>query len=107
MSFTLYEAVEISRGSRTAKIDFINPSSDANKIVVELQVVGSSGERTTVGSSKAVLPGYSISTIPITNPTALTGSETKGYIVLVPYDNVTEEKKVVRTELPVTIRYAD
>ena len=107
IAFTLNKTVDISRGSRTCRVSFINPSSDANKIVAELQVVNGSGQRVTIGSSKAVSPGYGIDSIPLTNVNALTGNETEGYIVLTPYNNVTESKSIVTTELPVTITYSD
>ncbi len=107
LSFSLYENVSISRNTNTCNLNFVNPSRNANKIVVELQVINSAGERVTVGRSKAVMPGYGIMSLPITNPDALTGSETKGYIVLVPYNVSTEAKGFVETELPVTIIYSD
>lgn len=107
LSFSLYRTVEISRSARVCGIDFTNPSNDPNKLVVELQVVNSSGTRVTVGSSGAVSPGYSIKSLPISNTQVLTGSETEGYIVLKAYDNTTENKAMVNTELPVVITYID
>lgn len=107
LSFTLYETVEVSRSARICYLTFVNPSNDPNKVVVELQVEDGSGQRVTVGSSKAVMPGYSISSLPITNASALAGTDTKGYIVLVPYDVTTENKAFVKTELPVSIHYMD
>jgi len=61
----------------------------------------------TVGRSGSVSPGYSIESLPITNPGALSGNETQGYIVLDAYDEVTENKSKVKTELPITISYMD
>ena len=107
ISFTLNQSVQISQTTRVCSIDFSNPSSNANKIVVELQVVSSAGQRIKVGSSGAVMPGYSIASIPITNAEALTGSETQGFIVLNAYNAVTENKTRVNAELPVTISYTD
>ena len=106
-SFSLSENVEISRAARVCKLNFINPTNDSHKLVVELQVASSSGERVTVGRSGAVMAGYGISSLPITNPSALTGNESTGYVVLVAYDGVTENKSKVQTELPVKISYTD
>nr|MCR4611780.1 hypothetical protein [Lachnospiraceae bacterium] len=107
LSFTLYRGVEISRNAKTCKLDFTNPANNANKVVVELQVVNGAGQRVTVGSSKAVSPGYSIKSLPISNFEGLSGTETDAYIVLNAYNNVTEEKAMVKTELPVKVTYVD
>nr|MCR4612136.1 hypothetical protein [Lachnospiraceae bacterium] len=107
LSFTLYRGVEISKNAKTCKLDFTNPANDANKIVVELQVINSAGQRVSVGKSKAVSPGYSIKSLPIDDVSLLTGAETDGFIVLHSYNNVTEDKTIVKTELPVKVSYSD
>lgn len=107
ISLELYRNVEISRTAKICKLYFANPSSSRNSLVAELQVVNSSGQRVTVGRSGSVSPGYSIESLPITNPGALSGNETQGYIVLDAYDEVTENKSKVKTELPITISYMD
>lgn len=107
LSFELYENIEISRIARVCNLYFSNPSDNANKMVVELQVVNEAGERVTVASSGAVSPGYSIESLSLTNPSVLTGNESKGFVVLNAYNNVTENKAMVNTEVPVKITYND
>lgn len=105
ISFTFNQTVVISRSAGTCKLDFINPANDSNKIVVELQIVNAAGERVTIAQSKAILPGYKIESLNF-NESAyelITGAETEGYVMLVPYDSKTEAKAVVQTELPVSI----
>lgn len=105
MAFTFSQVVTISRSAGTCKLDFINPASDSNKIVIELQAVNAEGERVTIAKSKAILPGYQIENLTLSESAygVLTGAETEGYVILVPYDTETENKAVVQTTLPVKL----
>ena len=105
VSFTFNKNVVISKSNGACILDFVNPSSDSNKIVIELQIVNRAGERVTIATSKAILPGYKLEALQLSDSAydVLTGTETKGYVVLVPYDSKTEAKALVQTELPVSI----
>lgn len=107
VSFTFNKNVVISKSNGACILDFVNPSSDSNKIVIELQIVNRAGERVTIATSKAILPGYKLEALQLSDSAydVLTGTETKGYVVLVPYDSKTEAKALVQTELPVSIAF--
>ncbi len=108
LTFTLEENVTISREEGLVHLSFANPSNDNCKLVAELQIEDEDGNRITVASSGAVLPGYEISQMTLTDDASiLTGEETSGYIQLVPYDKSTEAKGMVQVDLPVTITYED
>lgn len=107
ISFTFNQTVVISRSAGTCKLDFINPASDSNKIVVELQVENDAGERVTIAQSKAILPGYQLEALTLNENAGdmINEAVAEGYVVLVPYDSKTEAKGIVQTELPVSIVY--
>ena len=109
ISFTFNQTVVISKSAGTCKLDFINPTSDSNKIVVELQVEDIAGERITVAQSKAILPGYQLEALTLNEAADefLAEEPEEGYVVLVPYDSKTESKGVVQTELPVKMVYGN
>ncbi len=108
ISFSFNEQVIISRTKGTCKLNFINRIDDKNKLVIMLQVENASGERATVASAKAVLPGYGIEYLELVDGAEqyLEGAS-NGLIVLIPYDVKTDNLSMVNTELPVRLMYED
>jgi len=109
MSFTLNEKVTISLVSMECTINFENPSNSKNKVIIQLQIEDSNGERVTVATSKGVEPGYRLRKLSLSDAAydVLSGREKQGYIVITPYDAKTEDRGAVQTELPVSIGYSN
>ncbi len=108
LSVSLMENITISRSQGLVGLSFSNPAGNVNKLVAELLIEDAEGNRTVVARSGAVLPGYEISQMTLTDEASiLTGSETEGIIQLVPYDEKTESRGMVQVELPVNITYVD
>lgn len=132
LSFQFSEHLNVDRVTGDCEINFVNPESDDYNIVVELQIsdadaikmMGGTGRpeelqtafenaddydpetgRVTIACSGAVKPGYALEKINLSNYSKinLDSGEIQGYIVLVPFDPVTNERGFVQTELPVTI----
>lgn len=132
LSFQFREHLIVSRATGECEIDFVNPESDDYNIVVELQIsdedairmMGGTGRpeelqtafenaddydpqkgRVTIACSGAVKPGYALENLNLSNYSKinLDAGDVQGYVVLVPFDPVTNERGIVQTEMPVTI----
>lgn len=132
LSFQLREHLDVSLTDGECIVNFVNPESDDYNIVVELQIsdedaiklMGGTGRpeelqtalesaddydpktgRVTIAASGSVSPGYALEKLKLSNYSKinLESGEISGYIVLVPFDSVTNERALVQSELPVTI----
>lgn len=133
IAFTFDEELLVSVSSGRCEINFENPKYDDHRLVVELQfsdtvateVLGSTGrtnleqtaletqedydpdaERVVIAQSGAIDPGYGIQYMQLNDFAAanLNPGEYTGYVTLTPYDAKTNDKSMIRTELPVTIK---
>ncbi len=108
VSFSLMQNVSVSRSTGLVEISLANPSSNANKLVAELLVEDSSGNYVVIARSGAILPGYEISQMKLTDEaSAVSLGKSEGVVQLVPYDEKTEAKGMVELEMPVNITYED
>ena len=136
LSFQFQEQLDVSLSTGECEINFVNPESDDYNIVVELQIsdkdaiklMGGTGRpeelqsalesaddydpekgRVTIAASGTVSPGYALEKLTMSNYSKihLKSGEIKGYVVLVPFDPVTNDRAMVQSEMPVTINLID
>lgn len=132
IAFTFDEEILVSLSTGACELNFENPKYDDHKLVVELQfsdavateVLGSTGRtnvaqaaceakadydpetyRVSLAKSGAVDPGYGIACVYLNDfaQANLSPGEYSGYVSLTPYDEKTNNKSMIETELPVTI----
>lgn len=108
LSFTFNEFIMINKTLGECKLDFVNPATDTNKVVVELQIEDEKNNRITLASSKAIEPGYALDYLKLNEEArGYLDTVSSGYIVLMPYDMDTENKGFINAELPVSLACTD
>lgn len=132
IAFTFDQEILVSLSSGACELNFENPKYDDHKLVVELQfsdtvateVLGSTGRtaaeqaiiegkgdynpdacRVSLAKSGAVDPGYGLTCVYLNDfaQENLSPGEYSGYVSLTPYDEKTNDKSMIETELPVRI----
>lgn len=103
LGFTLSHSVSILLDSGDCLLDFSNPADNTNSMVIKLSIENEDGSRTAIAKSGAILPGYQVRSISLLDGVTLDAGEYTGYVTLIPYDIVTNDKSMIETELPVSL----
>lgn len=103
LSFSFDETLHIDPETGYCYINFGNPSYATNKIVVRLEA--DNDARTVMAQSGAIEPGHGLRFLNLNadGATLINEGLRKGFIILTPYHNDTDDKSMVDSTLPVKI----
>lgn len=106
IEFRINRTIDVSMVTGKCSIDFANPSSSNQYIVVEMVMKNADNESFVVASSDAVEPGYGLQFIQFAGDKLgkMEEGEYEATVNLIPYNVETNERAVVETQLPVVIK---
>lgn len=93
--------VEVSKKDKTAKLYFKNPNTSSKNIVLYL-IIRQGENEIVLGSSDIIPPGYAIYQINLDN-VSLTAGGYKGIMKTVFYDESSNAKEIIDSEIEVSI----
>ncbi len=109
MEFEFDRNMYISRAKGVCQMKLINSFGNDTKIVARLEIEDVDGNRQVVATTKAISPGYQMKSMRFSDigKELLDGSQTEGFVVLVPYNTRTEARAGLEAELPVVLEFVD
>lgn len=109
MEFEFDRDMYISREMGVCQMKLVNSFGNDTKIVARLEIEDADGNRQIVATTKAISPGHQMKSMRFNDlgRELLDGSQTEGFVVLVPYNTKTEARAGLEAELPVVLEYVD
>ncbi len=102
MSFQFNETLHVDPKDGSCYINLSNPSYSTNKLVAKLL---SGDDESVMAQTGGIEPGYGLSSLQLNDNgyDKINAGIRNGYILLTAYNNITDDKAMVDSKLPVTI----
>ena len=102
VSLVYSKEVNVDLNSKKVSINFKNPSKSTQSIVLEL-LVKQGEEDIVLAKTDRIPPGYSIKEMKLNSTVTMEKGKYAGFYNVMYYDEKTEEKAIVNTNIPVEI----
>lgn len=103
VSLSYSKDVTIDLKNKKVSLHFKNPSRSTQSIVLQIVII-QDDKNIVIAESNRIPPGYSINNLALINELSI-NENIKGVFNVMYYDDETEEKAIVNTNIPINIKF--